>query len=507
MSSHTLEAMTVASHSRWRTLWSAGWSTKACTARFRTGAPEEHPSRVQDTSPSSRRSLGRVWSVDGNPAAPDRVRDVEAADPVRQAPAEERCGAGFEIAVAGEFRVERLKTSGGAEQHPRGVVGPPHGEGDPRAEQFGMCPSKRVERAGEGGGDERERLLERPGGGLARAAARARLAWVSGSGVSRTACWRKAAVAAAPPRACAWPAQCSSSAARVLVGPGRAVGAVPRPTVGFGVRVGGGGERAVNRLALAVGRGAVDRRADERVAEANALAELAQVRGGCGLVPGPVDSRVFAQRARQLPDRRSGSAAATSNRRCCRRRGSPLGAGSSPRSRWPDAQARADPKPPASSACVSPRGSSRMANGFPARLRDDPVTDPLVHRHMDRRPQQRARIVLRPGLPLRAAGSPASSLSTAGVRVAKTIATDSAEQAAGHEGQRLGRRAIEPLRVVDHTDQRLLPGADRRALRARPGQRGSDRAPVRYAGPNAVPMASRWGSGSLARWSSIGAQS
>ena len=292
----------------------------------------------------------------------------------------------------------------------------------------------------------------------ARAAARARLAWVSGSGVSRTACSRKAAVAAAPPRACARPAQCSSSAARFSSGPGapwarchaRRSGSVSGSVAAASARW-----TAWRSL---VGRGAVDRRADQRVAESDAFAELAQVRGGRGLVPRPVDSGVLGRAPddRRIAERLGGR---DQQQALCRRApGSRLGAGSSPRSRSPGAQARADRSRPR----VRRASTHAGARGWPTGSR----ASPRRSGHGPARPTAH-------GPPTATACAHRRSARPADLELWQPgqLAVDRRgsrredhrhrfrQQAAGHEGQRLRRRAIEPLRVVDHADQRLRAGA------------------------------------------------
>jgi len=67
----------------------------------------------------------------------------------------------------------------------------------------------------------------------------------------------------------------------VLVGSGGGFRAMPGPAVGISLGIGHLGERPVNEAAIIAGRGVVDRRADERVAECHPLAEPDQVCGLC----------------------------------------------------------------------------------------------------------------------------------------------------------------------------------------------------------------------------------
>ena len=73
---------------------------------------------------------------------------------------------------------------------------------------------------------------------------------------------------------------------RLVVGGGGGGGAVPRAPVDVGVVVEHGGERLVRRAALGEARGAVDRRAHERMAEAQPRALGGQQAGALGDVEG-----------------------------------------------------------------------------------------------------------------------------------------------------------------------------------------------------------------------------
>ena len=240
-----------------------------------------------------------------------------------------------------------------------------------------------VERAGEGGGDERERGVERAGGGLGACGGKRS----PGLG-SRLGRQPDGVLEEGGGRGRAAAGLCLSGAVfelggQGLVGPGRAVGPVPRTTVGFGVRVGGGGERAVDRLAFAVGRGAVDRRADERVAEPDAFAELAQVRGGRGLVPGPVDSGVLcsAPDDRRIAERLGGR---DQQQALCRRREVRGSALETLLDLARQALRRGQTEAARELGVRQPTRELEDGQRVPPRLRDDPVTHPLVQRHMDR---------------------------------------------------------------------------------------------------------------------------
>ena len=118
--------------------------------------------------------------------------------------------------------------------------------------------------------------------------------------------------------------------------------------------------------------------------------------------------------------------------------------------------AAGSPKPPASWAGVSPRGSSRSASGFPpvsATIRSS--TDSSSRAAQDGL-QQRPCIpaAQRLDAELREAGQ-----STAHVTRRERERDPLRQQAARHERERSGRCAVEPLRVVDHAQQRLLLGS------------------------------------------------
>jgi hypothetical protein len=80
------------------------------------------------------------------------------------------------------------------------------------------------------------------------------------------------------------------------------------------------------------------------------------------------------------------------------------------------------------------------------------------------------------------------------------------EQAAGDEAEDLRGRLVEPLRIVDETDERLLLGD----LREQRQRREPDEEPVRRGAginPNTVSSASRCGTGNPSRRSLMPAQS
>ena len=100
-----------------------------------------------------------------------------------------------------------------------------------------------------------------------------------GRRVSATERCRNAAAAASPPRACARPADRSSSERDLLVGSRRRCGEMPGAAVGVDLRIGRLRQRQVHRPALLRRRRPVDRRAHQRMAERHPLADRQQPLG------------------------------------------------------------------------------------------------------------------------------------------------------------------------------------------------------------------------------------
>ena len=98
---------------------------------------------------------------------------------------------------------------------------------------------------------------------------------------------------------------------------------------------------------------------------------------------------------------------------------------------------------------------------IPARLDDDPLEHALIQPSRQDRLQQRPRIAMPQGLDV--------ELRQAGERVAQLARREHErdplrQQAAGHERERSRRRTIEPLRVIDDTEERpLLRGLGQQA--------------------------------------------
>ena len=113
------------------------------------------------------------------------------------------------------------------------------------------------------------------------------------------------------------------------------------------------------------------------------------------------------------------------------------------------------PKPPASWAGVSPRGSSRSASGFPpvsATIRSSTDSSSRAART----DSSSARASRRPSGSTRSCGKRASPC--ADVTRREHERDPLRQQTARHERERSARRAVEPLRVVDDAQERLLLG-------------------------------------------------
>ena len=234
------------------------------------------------------------------------------------------------------------------------------------------------------------------------------------------------------------------------------------------------------------------------MAEPHAGADLEQAgrRPPASPPPTPIPSRSAARHSSTGSP--TGSAAATSSSRC-------VSAGSavepSPeavldparqRRRVPAARIRrrAPPASARAAARAAPadcRASRRRSGRAPARPAARGSPSPAArahHRHAD--PRRRAPAAL-----------PSSSL-VASARAAKTSATDSASSRRATNAERLRRGPIQPLRVVDHAQQRPLLGhlrqqaqrgqPDEEAIRRVPGAQAERRAQAHRA---ADPAAAR----------------
>ena len=150
-------------------------------------------------------------------------------------------------------------------------------------------------------------------------------------------------------------------------------------------------------------------------------------------------------------------------------------------------------------------GELQQREGIPVCLGDDPVADPLVQPSRERRVQERTRVIVAEAAHLQLL-KPYQFPHLVGLTHREDQADRFRQQAAGDEGERQDGRLVQPLGVIDHTDERLLFSdlgqqaedgkRDEESIRSGPALR-----------PNAVESASLCGSGKRSRSSSTGAQS
>ncbi len=143
------------------------------------------------------------------------------------------------------------------------------------------------------------------------------------------------------------------------------------------------------------------------------------------------------------------------------------------------------PNPPASSAGVSPRGSSREGEGVAACLVEDPGLHLLVERARNRHVQQLSGVVGREPLEMKL-WQPLEHVLAAELAHREHESHPLRLDPARHERERLRGHVVQPLRVVDDAQERLLLGgvgqeaqdrqAHEEALRWRSGAQAERRA-------------------------------
>jgi hypothetical protein len=254
-----------------------------------------------------------------------------------------------------------------------------------------------------------------------------------------------------------------------LVGPGRRCGEVPRPPVRSASRVGRLREREMDRAALLGRRRPVHRRAHQRMAEHDALADHEQpVVGRAGRGPG-VDAETLGRAPQQerIPDRLG-------------RGGQQQDAGVIRQRLEAADEALLDPvrnhvrrRDPESAGELGrghpPRQLEQRQRVAP-RLRDDPVPHALVQHELHRRAEERAGVAVAQAGDLQVGDVPELLAGLAGGE----HDPDRLRQQAPHdEPEREGGGVIEPLRVVDDAQQLLG------LLREQPEHREPDEEPVR----------------------------
>ena len=140
----------------------------------------------------------------------------------------------LQVRLAGQRGVERLEQQGRAEQEPGRVASATLVEGDLAAQALLLCGLQRVQRPGHGRGEQPKRRVQRAGVAHGPGGREQPLRPAGRVGVSSAARSRNAAAAASPPRACARPADRSSSAAtsssgQARPGPGARLGDPGQP--------------------------------------------------------------------------------------------------------------------------------------------------------------------------------------------------------------------------------------------------------------------------------------
>jgi hypothetical protein len=187
----------------------------------RAGAAAAYPSVSSSANASSTTSTGR-----GGSGAAGAARAASAA--FRAPRGMNRSPTYIAIVSASRYvsraraGFQRLEVAGRAEQQPGRVAALALVIGDLPARVLRLRGSQRIRRAGFDGGQQRQGGGRRPASRVARAAASIRCARRAGPGVSTAARSTNAAAAAGPPRACARPADRSSSAASSSSGPAAA---------------------------------------------------------------------------------------------------------------------------------------------------------------------------------------------------------------------------------------------------------------------------------------------
>ena len=301
---------------------------------------------------------------------------------------------------------------------------------------------------------------------LTSAAASARSVRRPASAVSPRARCRNAAAAATPPRACARPAHRSSSSSDRLVGSEGGCSQMPCPTVWIDIPIGRLGQCEVHTPALIRWRGSVDRGAHQRMPEPHGLLDREQpIRGvsrrdidpeplGCTPDEHRVTDRLGSGDEQQEPRTRAESLQ-LGVESCSRAESATLAVGR-PTGRNRRQAAPRSSRGAARAARADCRASRRRCDHGPAR-RDGHMT--AERRSARASPFRSPRTSI--------SGSPRRSP----VRLArrKEKSDGLGQEPPRDEGERLGRHLVQPLRVVDDTQDRTL-------LRS-PRQQRQDRQP------------------------------
>ena len=359
------------------------------------------------------------------------------------------------MGLARHRRVERIEAAGGIEQQRRSIAAARAGEHDLRAQPLQPRALKLLQRAQLRHRQELERGVrgrrlelglrsgQRPS--TARGRIRGQLCRSLEKGGRR----RDAATGRRPPR------RTLELRGDVLIRSVRRVRAMPRPAVGVAIRVGHIGQRPMDLLPFRRGRRTVGRRADERVPEPDARIDLEQslCRGGrCRLDP---DAELLgcAPHERRVADG--------------------LGRGREqepPGLRWeglePPPEALLDAARhrhglghPVAAGELCGRHRARQLQQrerVAARLGDDAAPHPLIEVDVGRGLEQRARIGIGQA-PHRHVRQSRKLALVADLADREDHGDRLGLQTARDERQRLRRRTVEPLRVVDDAQQRPVP--------------------------------------------------
>ena len=398
----------------------------------------------------------------------------------------------LEVRLARQSGVERLEVSGRAHEQPAGVAAAALLKSDLPAQALHLGGSQGVERAGLDRDQQAECRVERAGVALRLAAASSRCARRPGSGVSIAARSRNAAAAANPPRACARPAERSSSSATSSSGPGVACARCHARRSGSTSCIGDVGKGAVHVLPLLKRRRLVGRRAHQRMTEPHARVELDQPGLDCGCRSVSPDREPLGRSPNQrgVADRVRGRDLQQAP--CLGRK--PVEP--PPEALLDPARQRhraGEPEPARELSGRHPPRQLQQGQRVAACLGDDLVTDPRIQRPGEHRLQQRARIGLLKTLD--------QELRQSRQIIARRACRE--DQADGlrlqppcNECQDLRRGAIEPLLVIHQADHRLLLSrlgqqaqdsqGNEEAIRRRPGtdaERGLQRIALRIRKP------------------------
>ena len=296
-----------------------------------------------------------------------------------------------------------------------------------------------------------------PASCLACAAASARCARRAGSGVSSVSPLQergRCGDAAAALR----PAGGALELGRdVLVGPGRRLRAMPGTAIGIDVGVGGLRQRLVHAAAVLRRRGPVDGRAHQRMPKPHAGAELEQAGRDRGRrLPGSDTETVSRPPHEHRLSRRLGRRDEQQLPRSRRKRRQP-----SPEAVLDPARERRRVRQPESAGELRRRQAARQLQQrqrVAPCLGDDPVAHAVIQRPTDHRAQQGACIAIAQTLhdELRQA----CKLPLGASRAHREDQGDGLrDQTARNEPERLRRGPIQPLRVVDHAEQRPVTGS------------------------------------------------